>query len=123
MCDETIHVGKLTEPAVSRRTFGLMAVAAAGYPAAVQAADAKVVERDVEVKTPDGSADAVLFHPAGKGAWPAVLVWTDAMGLRPAFRDMGRRLAGQGYVVLIPNPYYRSVRGQFVGPGFDFGKP
>ncbi len=63
-----------------------------------------VVETDVSVKTPDGTADAALFHPGGKGAWPAVLMWPDIFGLRPVFREMGRRLAAQGYTVLVPQP-------------------
>jgi carboxymethylenebutenolidase len=81
------------------------------------------VEKDVEVKTADGTADAALFYPSGKGAWPAVLIWTDIAGLRPAFRDMGRRLASQGYVVLVPNPFYRSIKGVVATPGFDFANP
>ena len=86
-------------------------------------AQSNVVEKDVEVKTADGTCDAVLFHPAGKGSWPAVLVWPDIMGLRPAFRDMGRRLAAQGYVVLVPNPFYRSAHAPVIGDNFDFSNP
>jgi carboxymethylenebutenolidase len=78
---------------------------------------------DVMVKTADGNCDAVLFHPTGQGSWPAVLIWPDIMGLRPAFRDMGRRLAGQGYVVLVPNPFYRSAKAPVIGDGADFGNP
>jgi carboxymethylenebutenolidase len=75
------------------------------------AATAKVTEKDIEIKTPDGSADAVLFHPgSGKGPWPAVILWHDLAGLRPVFRDMARRLASEGYVVLAPNAFYRSTR-------------
>ncbi|PZQ62401.1 MAG: dienelactone hydrolase [Phenylobacterium zucineum] len=121
MCDDDIHVGMIHDPTVSRRTFGLMTVAAAGVAGSAHAAD--VVEKDVEVKTADGVADAALFYPSGKGTWPAVLVWTDIMGLRPAFREMGRRLASQGYVVLVPNPFYRSVKGVVAAPGFDFSNP
>lgn len=122
MCDDDIHVGLIHDPSVSRRTFGLMTVAAAGL-ASTARANADIVEKDVEVKTADGSADAVLFHPPGKGKWPAVLIWTDIAGLRPAFRDMGRRLAAQGYVVLVPNPFYRSARGVVAGEGFNFANP
>ena len=121
MCDDDIHVGLIHDPTVSRRTFGLMTVAAAGAAGSAYAAD--VTEKDVEVKTADGVADAVLFHPSGKGAWPAVLIWTDIAGLRPVFREMGRRLAGQGYVVLIPNPFYRSVKGLVATEGFNFANP
>jgi len=97
------------------------AAAIAGLPTAAFAAD--VVEKDVMVPTPDGSADAALFHPAGKGSWPAVLMWPDILGLRPVFRDMGRRLAGAGYAVLVPNPFYRTRRAPIVTGPFDFNDP
>ena len=61
---------------------------------------------DVRIPMAGGFAEAAFFHPA-KGAWPGVLLWTDAYGLRPATREMGRRLAAQGYAVLVPNPFYR----------------
>ena len=122
MCDDDIHVGLIHDPTVSRRTFGLMSVAVAGLGSAAHA-QTNVTEKDVEVKTADGTADAVLFHPSGKGAWPAVLIWTDIAGLRPTFREMGRRLAAQGYVVLVPNPFYRSAKGVVAGEGFNFANP
>lgn len=122
MCDDDIHVGLIHDPTVSRRTFGLMTAAVAGLGSAAHA-QTNVVETDVEVKTADGVADAALFYPKGKGTWPAVLIWTDIAGLRPVFRDMGRRLASQGYVVLVPNPFYRSVKGVVATPGFDFSNP
>ncbi len=107
MCDDDIH--PYNAPAVSRRAFTLSAAAIAAMSAAPAFAAEEVVSKDVTVKTPDGEADAVLFYPA-KGRHPAVLIWTDVFGLRPAFRDMGRRLAAQGYVVLVPNPFYRSMK-------------
>jgi carboxymethylenebutenolidase len=123
MCDDEIHQG-LVDPSFSRRTFGLSAAAAATLAATMAHAQDTVVEKDVDVKTPDGTADAALFYPKGKGKWPAVLIWTDIFGLRPVFRDMGRRLAAQGYVVLVPNPFYRKGRAAAVGAdGFDFSKP
>lgn len=122
MCDDDIHVGLIHDPTVSRRTFGILAGAAAGG-LATNAYAADVVEKDVEVRTPDGVADAALFYPAGKGTWPAVLIWTDIAGLRPTFREMGRRLAADGYVVLVPNPFYRSVKGVVATPGFNFANP
>jgi carboxymethylenebutenolidase len=122
MCDDDIHVGLIYDPTVSRRTFGLAAVAVASLGSAAHA-QTNVTEKDVEVKTADGVADAALFYPTGKGTWPAVLIWTDIAGLRPAFRDMGRRLASQGYVVLVPNPFYRSIKGVVATPGFDFANP
>jgi carboxymethylenebutenolidase len=70
-----------------------------------------------------GVADSALFYPTGKGPWPGVLVWTDILGLRPVFRDMGRRLASDGYVVLVPNPFYRNQRAPVVDGTFDFSKP
>ena len=121
MCDDDIHVGLVEEPKPSRRTFGLMTVAGAAM--ASNAYAGTVTEKDVEVKTAGGTCDAVLYHPTGKGTWPAVLIWTDIMGLRPVFREMGKRLAAQGHVVLVPNPFYRSKRAPVVDATFDFSKP
>ena len=81
-----------------------MAVARARRAASPALAQSNVDEKDVEVKTADGTCDAVLFHPAGKGTWPAVLIWPDIMGLRPAFRDMGRRLAAKATWCWCPIP-------------------
>ena len=110
--------------ALSRRDFTALTVGATGAAVLTTSAQAaEVIETDVTIKTADGSCDAALFHPAGKGAWPAVLIWPDALGLRPAFRDMGKRLAAEGYVVLVPNPFYRSRPAPvFPGP-FDFANP
>lgn len=119
MCDDFIHPGLVEDHRLSRRSFGLMTAAVAGIPATAMA-EANVVEKDVEVKTADGTCDAALFHPTGQGSWAAVLIWPDIMGLRPAFRDMGRRLAAQGHVVLVPNPFYRSAHAPVVGESFDF---
>ena len=69
----------------------------------------EVVEEDVEITTPDGTADAAYIHPS-TGAYAGVLIWTDAFGLRPSFRAMARRLAADGYSVLVPNPFYRVER-------------
>src|SRR5690349_15856694 len=80
----------------------------------------KVIEKDVSVRTADGQADGALFYPSGKGKWPAVLMWPDILGLRPVFREMGKRLAAQGYVVLVPNPFYRVKRAPVVEGPFDF---
>lgn len=93
---------------ITRRDFVNMTVAglaaAAGATASAQQA---VTERTVEIKTPDGTCDAAFIHPA-TGAHAAVVIWPDAFGLRPAMRDMARRLAAEsGYSVLVPNPYYR----------------
>lgn len=76
---------------------------------AAAATDVPVTERDVTMRTPDGQCDAAFFHPT-TGKHPGVLVWTDAFGLRASMRDIGRRLAAQGYAVLVPNPYYRIAK-------------
>ena len=123
MCDDDIHQGLTHDLAVTRRTFGLTTAATVAFAAGSAHADAEVVESDVTIKTPDGSADAALFHPTGTGTWPAVLVWTDILGLRPVFRQLGRRLAAQGYVVLVPNPFYRVRPAPIVDGSFDFSKP
>jgi carboxymethylenebutenolidase len=85
---------------------------AAGFAVAGSASAASVVETDVEIKTPDGTCDAAFIHPAG-GSHPGVLIWTDAFGLRPSMRDMAKRLAAQGYSVLVPNPFYRMGKAPF----------
>ena len=122
MCDDDIHPGLIVDPTVSRRGFGLLGLAAAGVAGAARAGVA-VIETDVEIKTPDGLADAALYYPEGKGPWPAVLIWPDVVSLRPAFREMGRRLAGEGYVVLVPNLYYRVRKAPVVEGAFNFSNP
>ena len=110
---------------LSRRDVTALAGIVAGLGVAGAAQAASVVETDVTIKTADGMCDAVLYHPGGKGKWPAVLIWTDIFGLRPAFRDMGKRLAGEGYVVLVPNPFYRTRKAPVfeAGAPFDFANP
>jgi carboxymethylenebutenolidase len=70
---------------------------------------ATVVESEVNVTTPDGTADCYFVHPA-TGTAPGVLIWPDIFGLRPAFRQMGKRLAESGYSVLVVNPFYRAMK-------------
>lgn len=121
MCDSDNHQGFIADTSFTRRSVVLAlssAAVAAGLPTAAFAAN--LVEKDVMVPTPDGSADAVLFHPAGPGPWPAVLMWPDILGLRPVFRDMGHRLAAAGYTVLVPNPFYRTKPAPIVTGPFDF---
>jgi carboxymethylenebutenolidase len=122
MCDEFIHQGLVEDSRVTRRTFGLIAAAAAGAAGAAVPVPS-VDEKDVSIKTPDGTADAVLFTPKKAGKYPAVLMWPDIMGLRPTFRDMGRRLAASGFVVLVPNPFYRSKRAPVLEGPIDFSNP
>lgn len=66
----------------------------------------QIEEKNVGIQAPGGVCDAAFFYPS-QGAHPGVLLWTDAFGLRPSTRDMGRRLAAEGYAVLVPNPFYR----------------
>lgn len=123
MCDEFIHPGLVTDSRLSRRSFGLMTAAATVGTASSALAQDNVMAMDVTVKTADGNCDAVLFHPKAKGKYAAVLVWPDIMGLRPVFRDMGARLAAEGYTVLVVNPFYRSAHAPVIGDNFDFGNP
>jgi carboxymethylenebutenolidase len=113
-----------TQP--TRREF-VTSSAALGLAAAAgvaRGAQREVIEKDVEVKTADGVCDAAFFHPAA-GAHPGVLLWTDIFGLRPVFRAMGRRLAAQGYAVLVPNPFYRTLRAPLIRDAshFNFDDP
>ena len=124
MCDSDNNQGFIVDTSMTRRSVVLTlssVAAAAALPGVALAAD--VTETDVMVPTPDGKADAVLFHPAGSGSWPAVLMWPDILGLRPVFREMGKRLAAAGYVVLVPNPFYRTNRAPVVTGSFDFTNP
>ncbi len=91
---------------VTRKQFGVMLGAgiAMSLPRAAHAVT--VTESEVTVTTPDGSADCYFVYPSS-GAAPGVLVWPDIFGLRPAFRQMGKRLAESGYAVLVVNPFYR----------------
>ena len=68
-----------------------------------------VIEAEVDIKTPDGVADCYFVHPTSATV-PGVLMWTDIYGLRPAFKQMAKRLAEAGYAVLVANPFYRVKR-------------
>jgi carboxymethylenebutenolidase len=128
MCDQDSlhdmaeHVRK-TGGDLTRRRFGAMAAGVAlmaGLPRAANALDVK--ESDVMVTTPDGTAEAHFVHPT-TGKHPGVIVWVDAFGLRPAFKQMARRLAESGYAVLTHNPYYRATKVPALPEGLDFAKP
>ena len=97
-----------TSSDVSRRDFVTMGLAAGIVMAAgsASAADLPVSEKDVNITTPDGTCDAAFIYPT-TGSYPAVVIWPDAFGLRPSMRTMAKRLAAQGYAVLVPNPFYR----------------
>jgi carboxymethylenebutenolidase len=108
MCDQDHFNEDLTK--YSRRDVGTIAAAVGVVmmlPHAANAVDVK--ESDVNIKTPDGECDAYFVAPTS-GAHAAVLVWPDIFGLRPAFRQMGKRLAEQGYSVLVVNPFYRQKK-------------
>ncbi len=94
---------------VTRKQFGIMLGAGIAMMLPKVANAAAVVESDVNVKTPDGAADCYFVHPA-TGTAPGVLMWPDIFGLRPAFRQMGKRLAESGYSVLVVNPFYRTKK-------------
>jgi carboxymethylenebutenolidase len=109
---------------LARRDFVGLSVAA-GLAAAAGSASAAlpVVETDVEIKTPDGTCDAAFIHPK-TGSHPGVLIWPDAFGLRPSMREMAKRLAAEGYSVLVPNPFYRVSKAPFTdASNFNFQNP
>lgn len=110
-------------PEMTRRDFTKLATAAGLASLFPPLANAQSIsERDVEIRTPDGVADCTFAYPS-LGAHAAVLVWPDILALRPAFREMGRRLARSGYAVLTVNPFYRDAHAPVVGRGASFGDP
>ena len=94
---------------VTRKQFGVMLGAGMTSMLARAANAVPVTESDVNVTTPDGTADCYFVHPA-TGTSPGVLLWPDIFGLRPAMRHMGKRLAESGYAVLVVNPFYRAKK-------------
>src|SRR6266446_4421319 len=117
---EKLHEGGAD---LSRRDFLALSVAAglAAAAGSTLAAAQQVVETDVTIKMPDGTCDAAFIHPPS-GSHPGVLIWADAFGLRPAMRDIGKRIAAEGYSVLVPNPFYRVAKAPVFGnpSSFDF---
>jgi len=128
MCDDITELENqgFYEKQVTRRDFNLMAGGAAISLAFAGCAPGEaaegLTEQDVSIETPDGTADAFFVHPSA-GAHAAVLIWPDIVGLRPAFKMMAKRLAGDGYAALVVNPYYRQVKGVLVEPGQTFRDP
>lgn len=127
MCDQDHFEDDLKDyvarGAVSRREFGALSLGAGMAVLLPRAVNAQAVtESDVKVTTPDGVADCYFVHPA-KGAHAAVLIWPDILGLRPAFRQMGKRLAESGYTVLVVNPFYRQKSAPVVPAGASFADP
>lgn len=126
MCDETTEAEAeryRKRKGLTRREFNTVASAAllaANLPAMANVAD--VTEQEVIVPTPDGESDCYLVHPVS-GKHPAVIMWPDIMGIRPAFRAMGKRLAQAGYTVLVINPYYRTHKGEVISEGEGFHIP
>ena len=111
---------QLKSAQLSRRRFGAFTLGAGLVSLVPAAADAAWIEEgEVEVKTPDGTADAYFVHPE-EGVHPGVLMWPDIFGLRPAFRHMGRRLAEAGYSVLVVNPFYRTQHAPTAPENPDF---
>lgn len=112
---------------IGRRDFVVMSVAGgavlATTPISAFSKELEVIETDVEIKTPDGVCDAAFICPKN-GAHPGVLLWPDAFGLRPSMRAMAKRLAAEGYSVLVPNPFYRISRAPFMDAStFSFQNP
>src|SRR3954471_20379519 len=101
---------------VTRKQFGMMLGAGMAMLLPRVANAAEVTESDVTVTTPDGTADCYFVHPTS-GTAPGVLIWPDIFGLRPAFRQMGKRLAESGYAVLVVNPFYRAKKAPTAASG------
>jgi carboxymethylenebutenolidase len=101
---------------VTRKQFGVMLGAGIAMMLPRAANAVAVTESDVNVTTPDGAADCYFVHPAS-GTAPGVLIWPDIFGLRPAFRQMGKRLAESGYSVLVVNPFYRAKKAPTAAAG------
>ncbi|MEM0912015.1 MAG: dienelactone hydrolase family protein [Pseudomonadota bacterium] len=132
MCDEFTESDKrkfeISGPKLSRREFGKLSVAAIVslcYGELAQAGgphEEQLIESDVAVPMTHGTSDSFFVHPA-KGKHPGILMWPDIRGLRPAFKAMGRRLASQGYSVLVVNPFYRDAKAPVIDPAKQFSDP
>ena len=124
MCDDRTvadNTEYLRGNTLTRRQFGAVSAGAGLAMLLPRAANAQsVTEADLDIRTPDGVADSYFVHPSS-GTHPGVLIWPDAFGLRPAKRQMAKRLAESGYSVLVVNPYYRAKRAPVVNTT-DFGE-
>jgi carboxymethylenebutenolidase len=118
MVEYNLRTGGLSRRKFSALTLGVGLASA--IPPIASAAETK--ESDVEIKTADGTADAYLVHPA-TGKHPGVLIWPDIFGLRPTFKQMGKRLAESGYSVLVLNPFYRTKKAPTAPEHADFNDP
>src|SRR5579885_3358837 len=125
MADDTKNSNDPNELAGDLPRRGFVASVAAGLAAAgvASAAGMPVTETNVEIKTPDGTCDAAFIHPTS-GSHPGVLIWPDAFGLRPTMREIAKRIAAEGYSVLVPNPFYRVAKAPVFedASNFDFQK-
>jgi carboxymethylenebutenolidase len=122
MCDQHFEedLKQFQRRNVSRRQFGALSASAGLMAVLPPVANAqRVTESEVEITTPDGTADCYFAYPPN-GSSAAVLVWPDILGLRSAFRQMGTRLASSGYAVLVVNPFYRQKRAPVVPEGASF---
>ncbi len=123
MCDERTDADNTTylnAKRLTRREFGAVSAGAGLTMLLPRPANAQdVSESEIEVETPDGVCDSYFVHPAS-GAHPGVLIWPDAFGLRPAMRQMAKRLAESGHSVLVVNQYYRTQKAPIV-ESTDFG--
>src|ERR1700688_2006677 len=109
---------------ISRREFTALSIAA-GVTAAAGAsgaAAAQMVDTDVQITTSAGVCDAALIHQQ-TGSWPGVILFPDVFGLRPTMRDMAKRLAADGFTVLVPNPFYRTTKPPGLSTDIDFNNP
>jgi carboxymethylenebutenolidase len=127
MCDDAAFDDmiehNLRQGGLSRRELAALTLGAGFAFALPRVANAlDTAESEVEIETPDGKADAYFVHPA-TGKHPAVLVWPDIFGLRPAFRQMGKRLAESGYAVLVINPFYRTQKAPTAPEKASFDDP
>lgn len=127
MCDDLTNASNeeflAKKNGISRRDFGKLAAGGSAMMALPPLANAlDVVEEEVLIPMAEGTADAYFVHPA-TGKHAAIIMWPDIMSIRPAFRQMGKRLAQSGYSVLVINPYYRTFTGRIVPEGGNFGDP
>ena len=119
------HTSDIQPGDIARREFVALSVGVglAATSGSAAAANLDVVEPNVEIKTSDGICDAAFIHPK-TGSHPGVLIWPDAFGLRPAMREIAKRIAAEGYSVVVPNPFYRVAKAPFSdASNFDFQNP
>jgi carboxymethylenebutenolidase len=132
MCDDLTEIDnqayELKGGKMNRRDFGKLSAAtifSMYYSGLAQSAgvfEGKLVESEVNVQMTDGVSDSFFVHPA-KGKHPGILMWPDIRGLRPALKAMAKRLAAEGYSVLVVNPFYRDAKHPVIDPGKGFRDP